>query len=164
MPFTFPISESIDLNMVQTITGITVANSFQVTLSPVVRYASGDPPAPADMLAVVESDDDRPAHDADTPRDETAIGHVQWYRPYFVTVYLAKLPNNTTPYPAWRNLVRAEVEKAVLRDRGRGGIAGVVDTYARGMRSFNDANDGRGIIVVFEVGYRTDDDDPYLPG
>jgi hypothetical protein len=168
MPFTLPPSEYIDLSMLATIAGVSVANSYQVTLN-AKRW---DPDkeetdlTPADMLAVVASDDDEPAPDNDTPKETTPLNRVQWYRNFFVTVYLAKSPDDGMSYPTWKNIVRAEVEKAVLANRYQtlNNVDYAQDTYARGCHSFNDGNDVRGIIIKFAVHYRTDDDNPYVLG
>lgn len=164
MPLTLPLSEQIDLSILAAVERVTTGNGFQITLSNVVRWDPDNPPAPADLLAIVSFEVDEPAADKDTPHDETPIGHEQWNRHYSINVYLAKLPDDQTGWPTWRNIVTAEIQKAVATDRTRGGLAGVIDTYIHGPRPFQDANDATGITIDVEVRYRTAENDPYTAG
>lgn len=164
MSLTLPLSEKIDLSILAAVQLVTVANGYQITLSDVVRWDPDNPPTPADLLAIVSFEVDEPATDKDTPSDETPIGHEQWHRHYSINVYLAKLPDDAIGWPTWRNIVTAEIQKAVSADRTRGGLAGVIDTYVHGPRPFQDASDATGITVDVEVRYRTLENDPYSPG
>lgn len=162
MPYTLPISESLDLSVVAAVEQVSVANSYQITLSSVVRWDPDNPPTPADLMAIVSFESDDPAKDNDTPVDDSPIGFQGWYRHYSVNVYLMKPPDAPMTTMTWQNLVRAEIEKAVFQDRQRNNFA--EDTGSLGMSLFMDANDATGITIHFVCKYRTNENDPYNRG
>ena len=168
MPFTLPRTELLDQNVLSTIKGLTTGNGFQITLNGVQLDDPDNPEIPADLLAVIAPGDDLHYPDSDTPEDQTPIGAIAWYRPYDIIIYLLKSQiKPDLSFRTWANIVRAEVEKCMLADRGRGtdtnGVTVAQDTYCRGVITFGPPDDARGIIVRFQVRYWTNDEDPYNP-
>jgi len=156
MSFTPPYSEQVDANVLQTLQGVTVANNFQVTLSPVGFPDMSGQTSPVDMQCVIHVGDDVECTDDETPSD-----HKEWRRTYGFMVYILKDPEafKKTRFETWANVIRADVEKAIVADPYRGGTA--QNTELHDPLTFADANDVQGVIIFATVTYRTLYEDPY---
>ena len=164
---TLPIAEQIDLSMLAAIQSISTGNGYQINFSSVVRWNDANVPTPADMQAIVYLEGDTVLADNDTPMDQTPIGDQQFERNYSVRVYILKPPGGSPALPTWRNIVRAEIERAVLADRQRAvpsGIQYAQDTYDRGWDLAQDAAGLDLILVYFTCRYRFLENNPYAMG
>jgi len=152
---TNPVNESITLNVVTTLEGVTTGNGYQVTLD--VKRHARKAWTPAHLMAIVHEGDDQELGD-----DETPMGYKAWRREYAIQIYVlqAGLPADANLH-TWMNIARADAEKAIMADFTRGGYAR--NCEIRAPQEFVDANDLTGVIVFFDVTYRTNELDPYQP-
>lgn len=155
MPLTLPISEQITQHVLTTLAAVNGTGGYQVALSVVRRTKA--PIAAAHLQAVLHEGDDQ--SDPDAP-----LGYKGWRREYAVQVYiLTNGPGGCDPddFHSTLNVARADVEKALMVDVTRGGLAH--NTEISDPQEFNDVDDCGGVIVFFSVTYRTDERDPYSP-
>jgi hypothetical protein len=152
----FPIAEQIDCNIRATLEKVTTGYGFQINLCPATfPDPSGETP-PADMKTVIFVGDDVKDSDADTP-----TGFTQWRRPYAIQVYIMKDAEalKDTRFETWKNVVRADVERALTADPYRGELA--QNTEIGDPVTFEIADEPQGIFIVCEVTYRTIYENPY---
>lgn len=156
MSFTLPFSDLVDSNMLTTLAGVTTANSFQVTLNPVGFPDPSGQTSPVDMQCIIHVGDD-----VEDPDPEVPLSHKSWKRPYAIQIFILKDPAvlKQTRFETWCNVVRAEVEKAIVADPFRGNYA--QNTELHDPVTFADANDLQGVMIFATVTYRTLYDDPY---
>jgi hypothetical protein len=148
-----PVSEQIDLNVIATLEGVTTAGGYAVTLTPVERFkVRGN--ATDHLKAVVCVGDDSALSDNDTPQYAQA-----WTRPYEIVVFVFEPEVTQVSFNTTCNLARASIEKALMQDITRGGLA--QNTFIRDPQLFCKAIDASGITVRFDVQYRTQFDDPF---
>jgi len=104
-----------------------------------------------DLTAIIQMDDPSPA-------ENQPNGTAAWVQPFAVQVILISSDNVTTSYETRINKVRSDIEKKIMADPTCGGHAYNIELKAPnffGDESFT------GVVVNFEVEYRTKDDDPY---
>lgn len=148
-----PVCERITRNVIETLQNVSVQNGYTVDLSVQRARPQGNPPA--HLLAVVCEGDDEEQGD-----DEADIGSAAWIRPYEVVVYVfASALASEDLYGQIINCIRSDIHKALRVDVTRGGWA--LNTMIRGAMEFSTATDAAGILVMFDVLYRHDLDNPY---
>lgn len=149
-----PVIELITQNVVDTLAGVRVASGYHVDLIAERRVRSGN--RERDGLAVVLQGDPEKVDDAPE-------GRVAWRQRYAVVCYVVESETSTRPIDQRINLTRSDVEKALMVDFTRGGNA--YDTVIQEPELFDDP-EGRwdGVVVYFDVLYRTTHDDPYERG
>ena len=105
--------------------------------------------------------------DQEDPDDVTPLGMKQWRRTYAIQIYIIKTVDElkVTRFETWKNVVRADVEKALMVDVNRGTLPngnGVAQNTEIGAPiTFEDANDAQGIFVTVTVTYSTNELDSY---
>ena len=143
-----PVNENITLNVVTTVDAVT-----GITAERHDRKAA----TPAHMLAIIHEGADEKLGD-----DETPCGFSAWVRSYGVQVYIFQQDlADGVNFHTTLNTVRADIEKALMADVTRGGYAH--NTEIQSPQEFVDSNDATGVVVFFDVTYRTDQYDPYEP-
>lgn len=159
----YPICELITQDVLAAVARVTVGNGYHFTLT--VQRWQRPPVAPGAFVCVLDEAGDtepgpRPPFTSGMGPGDAPYKTQEWMRRYNVLVYVFDSDlEPTAPYDQFVNVLRADVEKAVLSDRQRGGLA--IDTFPRGDGAFADANDVGGVAVMFDVLYRTDEADPY---
>ena len=153
-----PIVEQIALEIVARINEITEANSFNQILNAVrpTRYGFTGDSAPIDLNVLVVQDD--PQED-----DEHAADGYQamkaWVQPFMLVAFVINSDDSTAALDTRLNQVRADIEKKLMEDHTRGGLAW--DTKMRGSQRFNSDVARTGITIAIDVMFRTDIADPY---
>jgi hypothetical protein len=150
----YPISELVTQNVVDTLAGVQTTSGYNVNLR-VEPYDEQGNNTVGDLVCIVGFGADELADDNDTP-----IGFTAWRRPYWAMVYIFHPEAVTTQaYNQRVNVVRADVEKAIMQDYSRG--LNAQNTWTQQPTPFQDANDAKGIIVRFTVLYRHLEGNPY---
>jgi len=149
---TLPISEQLDNAVENAIKTVSVANGCAYTL--IVQRPLRPEPTPVDLLAVVYVDDDALQGEEDTP-----LGYATWRRPYVVLCYGVGSETNNTPYQKKLNIIRADVERAVMADVTQGGLA--QNTFVQQPAILQSANEPPAVAVCFQIEYRTRYENPY---
>jgi hypothetical protein len=85
----------------------------------------------------------------------------EWTVEFHVGVFVIPLESDTTPIDQYVNQIAADVQKAVMVDRYRGGNA--LDTQVRATyKSTDEGLEYDCVVIPVEVNYRTSEVDPYL--
>lgn len=148
------IIEQIALNVVTTLQGITIANNYTRDVSQVVRPHPGVGDARQDMQIIVAQGN--PSVIEDRPQQ-----HKQWRQPFAAICCVQELKASTTSIESRQNSIRADVEKILMVDFHRGGLA-INTVITDPLYADTDAGANEGIVAVnFDVIYRTLLQDPY---
>jgi hypothetical protein len=137
-----PIVEFITADVVAAVAAVTTLNGYSTTL--IVSEPDAEADSPQDSTAIV-------VEAAETPEESPPIGFDGIYQEYDVTVYIQD-GGSTSTFNQRRRAYAADVRRAVMTDEERGGYARW--TRWNGSRPFGD-DKGRGVIVSFQVYYRT---------
>jgi hypothetical protein len=140
-----PIRELIARNVVETLTGVSTAAGYNVTLSVERRKQAGNPPR--DLLCIVGQDD---AEDSDGDAD----GFEYERQPFFILVHSIPGEGETVAPDTRLNWIAADVRKALLSEPRRGAYA--IDTIVGPPEFFADA-----VMLTAVVLFGTIYDDPY---
>jgi hypothetical protein len=146
-----PIVEKITRDIADTIAGVRMAAGYNNDLV-VERFdRTGNPPR-KNLIVIYQR--------SPTLAESQTDNHRTWDQPYTAVCYVLKDEDRVTPIDHDINLVRSDVEKALLVDHTRGGLA--FDTIIENPDLF-DSDDGAftGINFNFTVRYRTLFTDPY---
>ena len=150
-----PIVEYIAANLLTTLSGITVANGYDntVTAERLVRLGN----RVRDKLVVLEQGDTRRSEDVGERDQYQAIG---WFQTFYVTCYAIESESSSTAIETRLNSLRSDVEKAVMVDPHRGNYA--VDTFLVSATRVTDAEAAaEAVVVEIEVYYRVLHTSPY---
>lgn len=150
-----PVIESIAQNVLAAISDITVANGYNQTLTATrptrIGYSLDNPPN--DLDAYIRQNDP-------TKDDNSPLGVIDWTQPFQVDVFVIDSDSATTPIDTRLNAVIADIQKKIIADPTRGGLA--INTTLDEPGLFYDADTRwAGVIVEFTVRYRVNDTDPY---
>lgn len=156
----FPVIELITQNVETTLRTVRKSAGYNVDLQVEREMRHGNPLR--DNLAVITQQESSRVDQSSTPENRIA-----WMQRYYVECYVVEPEESVTPIDQRINVIRSDVEKVLMVDFRRGtntgAIAGaVVDTYIRDPIPIID-EEGRwqGIIVVFDVHYRTTYETPF---
>lgn len=146
-----PILEQIAENVEATLRGIRLAAGYNTDALVERRLRHGN--KIRDNLLVIHQDD--PPKQDGPPQQA-----MEWLQPFQIMCYCIESEDSTIPIDRRLNLIEADVEKAMMVDYTRGGLA--VDTIPRVKAYFTDTDTGaEGIIYQFDVQYRTAYGDPF---
>jgi len=146
-----PVSELIAQNILTTVQTVTTANDYNYTLMAARHTRGGDPAN--HLAAYIVQSNIREATDA-------PYNTKQWYLTFEIGVYIIPEQSDTTPIDTYCNVVKADIEQALMVDRYRGGNA--LDTQIRAGYTVTDEGLQYDIVVVnCEVNYRTAEINPY---
>ena len=147
-----PVSELISRHILTTVATVTVANGYSYNLT-VQRHAkSGD--KRTHLNTIIVQDDPREGTDGQVYNTR------EWVLPFVVGCYIVPLETDTTPIDTYVNIIAADIEKALMVDRYRGGNA--MDTTIRASHTISEGLEYDCIVVNVEVSYRTSELDPYV--
>ncbi|HEY1189526.1 MAG TPA: hypothetical protein VGE74_17910 [Gemmata sp.] len=142
-----PIVEFITADVVAAVAAVTTPNGYSTTL--VVSEPDAEADSPQDSTAeVVEA--------GETPEESPPMGFDGVYQDYDVVVFIQDGGTDST-FNQRRRAYSADVRRAVMADEERGGYARW--TRWTGSRPFQ-SDRGRGVVVSFQVYYRTVKDQP----
>ncbi len=150
-----PIVEQIAVDLAETLEGITAAAGYAVTVSEVIRpRRTGVEASPANYgIILLQGDED--AVDGAAVTNPPAR---QWRQLFQMDLYLRISDASDTPIDTLCNLFACEVERAVLADPTRGGLAIDTQRMARLFREPSDTYDGP--TLIWAVTYRVRENDP----
>lgn len=150
---TTPIVEQIAENLKTTVAGITVANGYNQTLTP-IRPKRNDwsDVAPVNGMVLISQDDDAPV-------DNAALSSIQFAQEFMMDCIVLDSDAVATSIDTRINQVKSDIRKAVMVDPTRGGLA--IDTVIGPSAKFDDGNGLTGITVTCIIVYRTNLTDPY---
>jgi hypothetical protein len=146
-----PLIEQIAVDIFNTVSGVTVDNGYNFDLTVQRHSKSGD--KIAHLNTVIVQDD---PHEAGDPVYFTK----EWIQPFDIAVFIIPLESDPTAIDTYVNVVRSDVEKALMVDRYRGGKA--LDTQIRACRNVSETLDYDCIAINVEVTYRTLETNPYV--
>jgi hypothetical protein len=149
---TYPVNELIAQNILTTIQGVTTGNGYNYTLSAQRHTRAGDKVAHLNAVIIQEDPKEVP--------DPKVYNTKEWLLTFHVGVFVIPEEQDTTPIDQYVNLIAADVHKALMVDRYRGGYA--LDTQIR--PSYKSAEEGlkyECIVIPAEVNYRTNELNPY---
>jgi hypothetical protein len=152
----YPILELIAQNVLTTVQGVTVANGYNFTLDAHRHTRDGD--KQAHLEAVITQLDDEPV-------EPGVYNTLEFNTPFGVGVYVIPATGDPTPIDQYCNLIAADIQKAMMVDRYRGGYAmetHVIPPQRGKVNSQKDALQYDLIVVAFNVNYRVRDIDPYV--
>jgi len=147
-----PIIEKIAIAITADINAITEVNGYNQDLT-AVRPKKVDFDTPWDDLTVLVS------QDTAVKDGEMTNGLQQWRQTFFATAIVIDSDTAETSVDTRLNQVTADIQKKLMVDDSRGGLA--IDTIIMGAVPFNDDDGLTGVNVVFDVQYRTSVYDPY---
>jgi hypothetical protein len=147
-----PIIEQIAANILDTISGITEAAGFNYTLTAERHLKSGN--IREHLKAVIYQEDPE-------PQPDRVYFTKEWIQPFVVGVYISPPETDLTPMDQYKNIIAADVTKAIMADIYRGGLA--LRTTIRAYASFATENneEWEGIAIAIAVQYRTVETDPF---
>ena len=150
-----PLSERIARNLVDTVKGINTAAGYHNTVSAVERRKQFGRHSGDRLIVLFQGDAERD----ETVEPTTNTAPVQWKHPFAFDCYVVE-PEGGAPVDLRINTIRADVEKAVMVDPHRGGLA--IDTAVGDPQIFTDEEGGQiaGVTVTVVVKYRTRLNDP----
>jgi len=149
-----PIIEQIAVELKATLETITAANDYDVEVSEVIRpRRTGVPQVPDSYGIILLGGDEEPGgHDL--------IGNPgarSWRHTFTMELFIRVSEHDETPIDTLVNVFACEVERAVMVDATRGGLA--IDTRRMG-RMFAPPGDGlESVTLIFEVNYRVSEVD-----
>lgn len=146
-----PISEQISENVAQRLATITTANGYGSTIT-VERANMHRGSRPENNVAVIyEGDEQR--------EEDPPAGYFQYLKPFDVLVWIMEAEDSKWPLDKRANIVRADIEKAIMSDPFWDGLAS--NTFLQGIRRFDPALETYGCVVSFDIQYRVLETDPY---
>lgn len=149
-----PIVEQICSNVLSTLQGITVANGYQYDL--IVEREARRGNQPRHLLVVLHQLDPQEVE------DEVTLKH-GWIQPFMLDVFISIPESDSTAPDLVLNRITADIHKALMVDRYRGGLA--LETMIRGWQAFATLEgDLEGREVRFDVQYRHAYTNPYTLG
>jgi hypothetical protein len=155
-----PVIELIVQDVVDRIAEITTANGYHQTLvarRPIRGNLEGLENPENGVVLVIQGDPEE-NEDISVEGNPKAKG---WTQPIYLQCFvIAAHDDTTTPLDKLVNRVEADVVKKLLADRTRGGHA--IDTIPRASDRYTDGPQATGVLMQFDVIYRTDEDDPYI--
>ena len=151
-----PIIELIALDIVTAITAITTGNGFNQTLTALrPRRVDYKDTAPKDGTVYVWQGDAEEASAQTFPLKA-------WIQPFKLVAIVIDSDATATSIDTRLNQVRSDIEKKLMEDVGRSGLANGGDgTVIRAPEKFDEGPSYTGITVNIEVQYRTLETDPY---
>lgn len=148
-----PVIEQIAENLKTTVAGITVANGYNHTLTPIrPRRNDWSDVAPVDGMVLI-------SQDGDAPIDNAALSTMQFAQEFMMDCVVLDSDAAETSIDTRINQVKSDIRKALLVDATRGGLA--IDTMIGPSSKFDDGNGLTGITVTCVIIYRTNLTDPY---
>ena len=149
------VVELIAQNIVTALQGVTITAGYTNTLTVERRKPHGNDPIRNGLAVLFQGDPDE-SQGEPTQRKE-------WVQPFHVLLCAIEPENSEVSIDARLNSLRADVEKALMASPNRGGYA--VDTTIRAPHIATNAHgDAQGVVVNFDVKYRTSYTDPYTQG
>lgn len=144
-----PVVELIAQNVLATVQGITTAAGFNYNLTAARHKRTGD--KREHLHAIIIQND---------PEDVTKTPNVkEWHQVFRVGVYIMPAEADPTPIDTYVNLVRADIEKALMADRYRGNNA--INTKILDPNTEEDDDSVTTLVVIHaEIYYRTAEIDP----
>ena len=154
-----PIVEQIAANIETATNQITVAAGFNENLTCIRpnRLGYEGSATPADGKVVLRLADRRRDDENSIPGNPPAVC---WWQMYALVAFVIAADDATTAIDIRNQQVAADLEKKLLTDPTRGGLA--IDTVCRGAYTFDDGPAFSGITVMVECQYRTRENDPYI--
>ena len=150
MPLPVPVIELIAQDVLATLAGVTVENGFNYTLSAQRHSKAGDKRAHLSAVIVQEDPVEEPLKVYNT---------LEWRLVFSIGVFVIPSETDATAIDTYCNLIRSDVEKAMMVDRYRGGNA--LDTLIRAPRTgVEEGLEYDCIAIQVEVNYRTAETDP----
>jgi hypothetical protein len=151
---TTPIIESIAENLKTAIAGVTVANGYNQTLTP-IRPKRNDfsDVSPIDGTALIWQENDEPV-------GNSALTTTTFAQEFLIMCVVLDSDAATASIDTRLNQVKSDIRKAIMIDPTRGGLA--IDTQIGPSRKFDDGEGYTGIAVTCIVIYRTGILDPYF--
>lgn len=147
------ILEQIAANVASTIAGVTTSNGYThdlTTYRPSKAIQTVKDYTAYVTLAAVDRDDTK----------FTPYQHAQWLAHFEVLIGTMPQEGDTTAIGTYQNSIRADVEKALMVDPFRNGLA--LDTLLMGGETLDQDNGGfDGLLIRFDVRFRTLIADPY---
>lgn len=145
------VLEQIAKNVLDTLTGITVTNGFSQDLQ-VIRAPKKI--SPRHLLVAIYQMPGDPTEEAPIMTDESL-------QAFAAVAFVLPEETDNTPVDTYSNAIAADIEKALMNDYHRGGLA--IDTIITSPIYFPPIEGGNyaGVTVNFNVLYRTALGDPY---
>jgi len=145
-----PIVELIARDVLATVAGVKEAAGFNYNLTAQRHSVDGD--KEVHLNAVIVQQDPELLNDKVPNTNE-------WLQSFEVGVFILPAQGDPTPIDQYVNLIRSDVERAVMVDRYRSGNA--LDTRIRAPRlAATEGLEGDIIVINVEVNYRTSELDP----
>lgn len=149
-----PIVERIAEDVLRALQGVSRSAGYNVDLRPERFKAAGN--SVADNQVIVCQGD--PPPQSGSPQRQ-----IDWMQPFVLLCYIIPRPGDRDPTDRRLNILRADVERAMMLDKSRGALA--FDTIPRLAVQINDVDTGvPGVLLQFDVHYRTKLGDPYSQG
>ena len=145
-----PISEQIAEKVLERLQTITTVNGYRYTLD-VYRADMHRGLSPRDNRAIIFEGDDE--------AEEPPQGHFQYRKRFAVLVFTLEPDDSMSPLDSRVNIVRADIEKAVMADPFWDDLAS--NTFLGGARRFDPTEETYGCVVDFDIQYQVLDSDPY---
>lgn len=152
-----PLDERIARNLLETVQGINKAAGYHNDVAAAERRKQFGRYSGDRLIVMYQGD---PARDPDH-ETTTNTAPIHWIHPFAFDCYVVEVEDGD-PVDARINTLRADVEKAVMVDPQRDGLA--VDTEVTEPETFLDQEGGQiaGITVNVQVKYRTRLNDPNI--
>jgi len=148
-----PVIELIAQNVLTTVQGITAAAGFNFNLTAQRHSKKGDRVRHLNGIIVQEARRE--------VTDKKVYNTNEWWLPFGIGFYVIPAEEDQTPIDTYANLIMADVEKALMADRYRGGNA--INTVILPEMLIVDGGLEFDLVVInVEVHYRTSELDPYL--
>lgn len=146
-----PLVERIALDLKKTLEGVTTANGCHQDVAGVVRPTRLPNVTLTDRLILLGQ--------GEPEEEEAPEGWKAWLQPFPILLCVRPSEKDLTPVDTIVNRFRVDVERAVMEDPQRGGLA--IDTAIRPYDNVT-TEDGalEGVIVHVEVHYRHRIEDP----
>lgn len=144
-----PISEQIVEEVIDRLERITTDNDYQFDLT-VERADQLQGSVPDHRKLVLAEGDD--------VEEEGPQGRMQYRKQFAAAIYLLH-PENGHNVDKLLNIIRADIEKELMRDPFFDGLA--LNVFLRGLRRFEPTSEFYGGAIDFDVQYRVSETDPY---
>lgn len=153
----FPVNENIAQDVENTLRRVQQKAGYNFDL---IVERSPRKTNPRDSLALVLQGDPEKLDGLTSSVAGGEDGVTYWNMPFEVALFVVDSEKVETPTDQRVNMIRADVEKAIMEDPTRGGLA--EDTVIEAPQHFSTANTAhRGIIVNFHCKFGTAGNDPY---
>jgi hypothetical protein len=145
-----PIIEYIAADVLATVQLVTTGNGYNYDLTAERHKRSGD--KRQHLNAVIVQED---------PKELSPKVYFtkEWELPFGIGVFIIPDEADTTPIDNYCNVIRSDIEKALMVDRFRGGYA--LDTQIRASHSVIEEGGETIIVINVDVNYRTNELNPY---